>query len=156
MRMPAGALADEEPLRPPREPEHARVDQRVVQHQIGRAQARHGLACQEPGSPGPAPTSETCPGLIRVTTCHIVLVQGVEQQRADAIPLARPSRRQIVALALCLVDPFAEFIAASTSSSASRKRPVSPGAAPSVEIAIVTPSRRTTPLRYALALRRVV
>ena len=38
-----------------------------------------------------------------------------------------------------------------TASSASRKSAVSPGASPLVEIASVTPSRRTTPLRNAVA-----
>jgi hypothetical protein len=38
----------------------------------------------------------------------------------------------------------------------SRSRPASAGASPDVEIAIVTPSRRTTPPRYAGRVRRIV
>ena len=61
-RVTAGALADEEPLGAPRQTQHAFVDQRVVQHQIRRAQARHGLAASAVRDrPGPAPTSETWP-----------------------------------------------------------------------------------------------
>ena len=46
--------------------------------------------------------------------------------------------------------------AGSHASSASRSSPASAGARPSVEIAIVTPSRRTTPPAYADACRGIV
>ena len=52
-RMAARALADEEPLRVPRVPQHPLVDERVVQHQIGRAQTRDRLARQQRGIAGP-------------------------------------------------------------------------------------------------------
>ena len=60
-RVAAGALADEEPLRAPRQREHALVDERVVEHQIGAPQPRHRLARQQRRIAGPAPTSETWP-----------------------------------------------------------------------------------------------
>ncbi len=41
--------------------EHALVDERIVKHEIGGAQPRHRRRVRSPGSPGPAPTSETCP-----------------------------------------------------------------------------------------------
>ena len=46
-RVTAGPLADEEPLRLARVAQDAVVDERVVQHEIRRAQARDGLARQQ-------------------------------------------------------------------------------------------------------------
>ena len=48
-RVAAGALADEEALRPPRVAQDAVVDQRVVQHEVGGAQPRDRRARQQPG-----------------------------------------------------------------------------------------------------------
>ena len=52
-RMTSRALADEEPLRVPRVPQDPLVDERVIQDEIGRAQARDRLARQQRGIAGP-------------------------------------------------------------------------------------------------------
>ena len=52
-RLAPGALADEEPLRLPRVAQDPVVDERVVQHEIGRAQPRERLARQQRRIAGP-------------------------------------------------------------------------------------------------------
>ena len=51
-RMTAGALADEEPLRPARVAENAVVDERVVEHEVGGAQPRDRRPRQQAGIAG--------------------------------------------------------------------------------------------------------
>ena len=76
-------------------------------------------------------------------------VQRLEQQRPARVH-RHPSRRQAVA-------PAAPRASSGRGRAAARRRapraaaPSSPGASPLVEIASVTPSRRTTPLRNAVA-----
>src|SRR5207247_10477896 len=45
--VPVGAFTDKEPLRPFREGEHARIDERVVEDEVRRAQPRHRFARQQ-------------------------------------------------------------------------------------------------------------
>jgi hypothetical protein len=47
-----GPLSDEEALSAPRQPKRALVDQRVVEHEIGRTEARNRSACQQIGVTG--------------------------------------------------------------------------------------------------------
>ena len=121
------------------------------------------------GSPGPAPTRDTDPSsqLHRPTVTsaawhhsrfspplrwarRIQAVQHLEQLRP-------PLHRHAVLLATSRRASSAASIhrrdrAGSQASSASRSSPAIAGARPPVEIAIVTPARRTTPPAYAVAL----
>ncbi len=58
-RVTARALADEEALRPAGDLQDALVDERVVQHQIGRPQTRDRRPRQKARIARPAPTSDT-------------------------------------------------------------------------------------------------
>src|SRR5262249_28060351 len=53
-RVAAGPFTDEEPPRVARDPEHTRIDQRVVEHETGVAQPRRRLACEELRITGPS------------------------------------------------------------------------------------------------------
>ena len=46
----------------PRQGEDARVDKGVVDDDVGRREPVEGVQGESPGSPGPAPTSQTVPG----------------------------------------------------------------------------------------------
>ena len=122
-RVAAGALADEEPLRAARELQDAVVDERVVQHEIRRAQARDRLARQQPRIARAGAderhmashASTRAEGKLGLSCCSLALcalplralpfaiqpVQRLEQQRRRAPPSARrrdASRRAAGAL----------------------------------------------------------
>ena len=128
------------------------IDQRVVEHQVGflrRAAARAASRARD--RPGPAPTSDTLPD--RQSPVFGLLVQPVQRLEQLRPPLLH---RHAVALPRRAAPrpprpSTRRGRTGSHASSASRSRPASAGARPSVEIATVTPSRRTTPPRYAVA-----
>ena len=62
-RVPARTFADEEALRPPCEPQDALVDERIVQHEVGPAQPRERLACEQGRVAGPRADERNVAGL---------------------------------------------------------------------------------------------
>src|SRR5581483_8174980 len=146
-RMAAGALADKKLLGLARVLQNARVDQRVIQHEIGRSQLRDRR-----------PRQQTW-----------VARSGTNQRHVTTYP-HDPSRYNLLSASSsrglrCSIGTLLRFhsvrcscaassqrstSAGSRRSIASRNNAVSAGARPSVEIAMVTPARRTTPLRYAV------
>ena len=62
MRRPPRLPANSRVAPGPRHAEDALVDQGVVDHDVGRREGVGGWRVSRPGSPGPAPTSQTVPG----------------------------------------------------------------------------------------------
>ena len=114
-RVAAGALADEEALRPPRVAQDAVVDQRVVQHQVGRAQPRdRPCASAARDRQGPRRRARHVPSQPRI-------LRSTQPRHARSAIHRGPARRRtklahICALA-CARRPSASYSAFSARSS---------------------------------------
>ena len=131
---------------------------------------RSARTVQSSGSPGPAPTSETNPrreAADRVRrsdppSVHafplplppspfcVQLVQRLQQLGTPAVPSGRSALSTLAGWRQRPTAICRDRLAA-TRPWPRAAGPISAGARPSVEIAIVTPSRLTTPPRYAVA-----
>ena len=138
------------------------------------------LRVSSAGSPGPAPTSDTWPRWAGLQSCataearlrlrpgEVLTLWAAVSLEPEAFrpaysafsawsslglraAIGTPSRRQIARWRRASAIHRSRS-AGRTASSASRSSAVSAGASPLVDTAIVTPSRRTVPLRNALAL----
>ena len=176
-RRAAGALADENPLRRGCQLQRRRIDERVVQHQVRRGAAARPLVAsagrdrrgrRRPARRNRAAGTGRCPRLIadgsrarprlaRRRAAARRVVQGdqrLEQQRTTLRHRhcrASQSRRASRAHAI-----QASRSSGSSASSASRISPASAGASPSVDIAIVTPARRTDRAQVGAGVLHVV
>src|SRR5262245_16959137 len=173
--MASSALADEELLRFSRVAQHPVVDERVVQHQIGAPQPHDREPRQQAGIARSGADEGYVSGHGQESSG--AFNKGMQLAEADRsaeasrsnVPGSRSYRALSARSSLGLRSSIGTFsrrqssrvvraisIQASRSpgnsaSTASRTSAVRAGASPLVEIAIVTPSRRTVPLRNALA-----
>ncbi len=157
-RLPAGALADEEPARVRRVDAHLFGRERVVEDQVGlgqppRAAHRDQVGAARPGADQRDATDGGCRAVIprpsRVTR-GVEAVQRLQQHRPALRPSAcRPTARRPAAAAPRRSSRTGRR--ARAASSPSRTSPASAGARPSVDTATVTPPRRNIPAPYALA-----